>query len=444
MTPVSPFFKKVFLVIAISMLGFFVYLQQWRSSKIIEWDVTLYYSYLPATFIYDDIEFDDPNPIWDEALFFMNVDEAGNRYVKMTSGLSYLYAPFFFGAHAFAMLDDSVEANGFTAPYRFGLLLSDLTFALLGLWFLGRLLLRWFNDISVLIALLIIFLGTNMAYYTYVSPMSHVYSFALVSMILYWFFKYLDDQRWRYVIPLGIACGLMILIRPTNIITLLLPLIALINQRSRINFKTFFLHLAMAMGIAFLICLPQLWYWHHMTGHWIIYSYNEESFFFTDPEIWKGLFSYRKGWLIYSPVLIFAFLGFFFMKKQPKWLVYGNFLTVAIALWITFSWWCWWYGGGFSARALIEFLPFMAFPLAAFLEWSLKRKWMVQLPIYLVIGYFCFTSVFMSFQYTHGIIHFDAMSKTLFWKQYLVGHYLKDYNEHLDPPDYDAALKNEE
>ncbi len=439
----ASFFGKAYLILAVALITVFFGSQLWKSEKIIEWDITLYYSYLPATFIYHDLEFNDRDPIWDEKLFFMNTDEEGHRYVKMTSGLAYLYAPFFFGAHAFALAAD-YPANGFSLPYQFALMLSALLFGLLGLWYLGKLLMRWFSEKVAFLTLLVIFAGTNLAYYTFASPMSHVYNFALVSMFLYWFFQYIDRQRLKHMLLMGLVGGLLVLIRPTNIIALLFPLITLIGSSKRINLPKLGRHLLPALGLAVLVWLPQLWYWHHMTGHWLVYSYNGETFFFNDPEIWKGLFSYRKGWFVYSPVLVFSVGGFVVLFKNHVRIAWAALITMVICLYITFSWWCWWYGGGFGARSLIEFLPFMAMAMAGFIGWLIQKKWWIQVPAFLVMGYFCFTSVFMSNQYVKGIIHFDAMSKELFWKQYLVGHYIRDYAQYLDPPDYAAAARNEE
>lgn len=439
----SSFFNRAFLLFAIVLIGFFSVAKLWKSPKVVEWDVTLYYSYLPATFIYNDLKFENRAPIWDEKLFFLNTDDAGNKYVKMTSGLAYLYAPFFFSAHAFALISDTYEADGFSEPYVFALLLSDLVFALLGLWFLGKLLLRWFSPIISFATLLMIFFGTNMAFYSYVSPMSHVYSFALVSMILFWSFKYFDNQQTKWALLLGLTIGLLVLIRPTNILVLLFPLTYFLLNHHSLNWKKLFTHLTILAALAFIICIPQLLYWKYMTGHYLVYSYNGETFFLTDPKIWKGLFSYRKGWFVYSPILVFGVLGIIPWFKLNSKLALSIIACLVPVIWITFSWWCWWYGGSFGARALIEYLPLMAILFAAFLQWSIKLKWWYKTPLYLCMGYLCYTSIFMSYQYHLGIIHFDAMSKELFWKQYLKPYYIQDYGLYLDPPDYQAAQKNE-
>lgn len=435
------FLPLSFLLLVVFCTATFVHFKPWEKSPI-EWDITLYYSYLPATFIYHDFDVHaSGEKEWGQRHFYMKEDAEGNRYVKMTSGLSMLYSPFFLAAHAYALVSPNYEANGFGKPYDIGILLSSLLFALAGLWCLARFLLQYFPEKVVGLSILVVFLGTNMPYYSMVSPMSHVYNFALVSFILLQTDLYLRRQAlWRAVF-IGAAVGLLVLIRPTNILALIFPVLLVIYKWRNLTPGLLYKHLALVVVVAFMACLPQLLYWKHMTGHWLIYSYNEEGFFFTNPQIWNGLFSYRKGWFTYSPVLFVALLGFpFLFRKYPRY-GWAIIATLIPALWVTFSWWCWWYGGGFGARPLIEFLPFMALPLAAVFGEVLLRKFWLQIPALAVAGFLCYWALVMNFQFHRGMIHYDSMSKELYWDQFLKKHYVENFEEKLDPPDYDAALK---
>ncbi|MGB0177489.1 MAG: hypothetical protein ACPF9D_10005 [Owenweeksia sp.] len=410
----------------------------------ISWDISLYYSYLPATFIYDDLKIQNEETLqaWQQAgQFYMNEDKQGNRFVKMTCGLAYLYSPFFFLAHGYASFSDSFPADGFSLPYRVGLLASTAFFTLLGLWFLRKVLLRFFSDGAVAITLAVTYLGTNLLYYSIKEPMSHAYNFFLVSLILYLFFRYLDKASLLKALLIGAFSGLLILIRPTDILILIFPLILFIRQEGT-QFRSHLPAVVAALIAGILVLLPQLFYWHYMTGKWVMYSYNDERFFFTDPEILKGLFSYRKGWVIYSPALIFAGLGFGFLWFKDRLLTLATGLTFFMALWVTFSWWCWWYGGGFGARPMIDFLPFLGFAFAAVFEKLNIAPRLVKVPVYVVLFALCFFSVFYTKQYKSSIIHYDSMSRELFWKQFMIDHYIQDYEQYLDHPDYDSAKNN--
>lgn len=438
------FFQRGYLLLVLAAVVVFLNLKPWQDEKpIIDWDVTLYYSYLPGLIIYQDLAFDNPAPVWGERHFYMNRDTAGHRFVKMTAGLAYLYAPFFLGSHAFATLHPDYPADGFSPPYEIGLLISSLCFALLGLWLLGKTLLQWYRPGVVLLVLTALYFGTNLLYYSQVSPMSHAYSFALVCLLLYGTFAYFRKQNaWRALL-IGLAAGLLILIRPTNIIALLFPLVLLPGAWKQLHRGQFVRHLIWAVLIALVIWLPQMAYWHKLTGHWFFYSYSGEHFYFLDPKIWQGLLSYRKGWFLYSPVLLLALPGLVMLFRQDKRLASGGLAVILIALWVSFSWWCWWYGGSFGARPLIEYLPFMALGLAAFGRWISRGALWRKIPLLLVAAFLTFLGFFMNWQYRHGLIHHDSMSRTLYWKQFLRPDRAPDYWNYLDTPDYEAARRGD-
>ncbi len=405
--------------------------------------MTLYYSYLPALFIYEDIKFEEPVSQWGERHFYMSSDAAGNKYVKMTSGLAILYSPFFFVAHTFATISDAYPADGFSTPYPFALVSAVLFYTLAGLWFLRGFLADYLPKGIASISVVLIYAGSNLPYYSFVEPMSHAFNFSLISFMLWLFQRYRKAPKLGQALLLGLIGGVMILIRPTNVIALLFPLMLLIWDRS-LSTKQWWQHGLAALAMILLAISPQLLYWHHMTGHWVIYSYNDERFFFTDPEIWKGLFSYRKGWFTYAPILWIAAPGFILAWKKMQRETLVALVVLFLALWINFSWWCWWYGGGFGARSMIDYLPLMALALGFSLQWIGKQKRSIKIPAIIVLSFITTWSVFMNKQYKSGIIHYDSMTKELFWKQFFVDHFIKDYESYLDHPDYEAAKRGED
>lgn len=438
----SRFFRLSISAILMAMAVAFFSFRTWETERVIDWDISHYYSYLPATFIYGEYHFDDHTPQWTDAHFrFMPVEDTGYT-AKMTAGLAYLYAPFFMGAHAYAVISDVYPADGFSLPYRIGLLASALVFGMLGIWFLSRLLLLFFDEKTAVITTLLIFLGSNMPYYTFVEPLSHVYSFSLACMILYWFFRYLKKQQLKYVIGIGLAAGLLVLVRPVNLVLLLFPVLILSGHKG-LSPKVLARHLAVAVLLAFLVWVPQFLYWQHMTGHWLVYSYGRETFFFRDPKVWKGLFSYRKGWFVYSPAMLLLFPGYYFLFRKYRGVAVSGVLTILLAVWVIFSWWCWWYGGGFGARPLIEYLPLVAFPVAALLQYILASRAWVKLLGFPIILFLTGLSVVMNIQYAEGVIHYDSMSKDLYWDQFLQFERSENFWQNLDPADYEAALNRD-
>src|SRR4030042_6076388 len=113
---IPAFFRKridislISVLISVTFAIWHVYnIGSWKiPERVIAWDVISYYSYLPATFIYHDVtlKFIDKEKPYPEVLFWPNRTAENQYVIKMSLGMSYLYAPFFFLAHATIGLTD--------------------------------------------------------------------------------------------------------------------------------------------------------------------------------------------------------------------------------------------------------------------------------------------------------------------------------------------------
>jgi len=116
-------FDVVSLAIVISVIIslWHVYnIRSWKDpGRVIAWDIVSYYAYLPATFIYHDVtlKFIDQGMEFPEVIFWPNYTPDHRYIIKTSMGMSYLYAPFFFIAHATVGLTDD-NPSGFSAHYK--------------------------------------------------------------------------------------------------------------------------------------------------------------------------------------------------------------------------------------------------------------------------------------------------------------------------------------
>jgi hypothetical protein len=423
----------------------------WKDpGRIIVHDVILYYQYLPAAFIYDDLSLSFAQEDYE---FFKDkvwgIKTGEGRYAsKMTIGLAAMYAPFFLVAHGLAG-PLGYPADGYSPPYRFFLIVASVVFAFFGLILLARFLGRYFGRKEIALTLLAVGLGTNLYFYTTIEPpMSHSFSFFLFAAFLLTADSWIRHPSWRNSLWVGIVTGLIILVRPSNgIVILILPLWQVETIKGlRDRFLFFFGHLKkvvfMAM-VAFLVFLPQIIYWKYITGSYFFYGYGEERFFFNDPEFIKGLFSYRKGWLVYTPVMIFSIPGLFILYRHHRRMFTAVLVFTVVNFYIIWSWWCWWYGGGFGQRALIESYAILAIPFAAFCGWVLHRRWLLKGAFMLLLAAFVSLNLFQTRQYYKGVIHWDSMSKKAYWNTYFRTRPAPNLYEVIEPPDYSAALQGD-
>lgn len=422
----------LYVVLAVMLVTMFSY-HHWTRSKpnergVIKWDVISYYAYLPATFIYGDVKLgfiDNEDFINDNKFWFFTLDN-GNKLIQTSMGLSILYSPFFFTAHALAPLFGEAR-DGYGSIYQLFLVLSSLFYVMLGLIFLKRILLRYFTPVATTLTLLLVGLGTNLFYYTvHEGPMSHAYNFALITIFLYLLIRWYEHPTIRTTLWMGLVYGIIVLVRPSNIIAGALFLLWGLNGWPSLLLRFRFLwekRLLLLLILLFFIIpwIPQLAYWKSVTGSFLFNSYGPtgSSFYLGAPHIIEVLFSYRKGWFVYTPVMLAAVVGLFFLTAKCRAATWGITLYLIIHVYLLASWWSWWNGGSFGHRSFVDIYGIMALPLAALLDKVLDKKLYISIIAGLVMLFLVYVNQFQTFQYTRGVIHYTGMTKEAYRLNFL-------------------------
>ncbi len=414
-------------IVMMCYASFFFY-PRWKqgtTEAAISWDVSGYYWYLPSIFIYHDIKhqgFKDSilnkyRPTNTEFMQGMKLDN-GNYVMKYASGMAVMYLPFFTAAHLVAGAL-GYPRDGFSAPYQFAIQFGGLLMALIGLWYFRKLLLNFYNDKVVAIVLLLLVFGSNYLNYSSIDcGMSHSWLFTVYVFLLLNTVYFYRSFQVKYAIRIGLLAGLATLTRPTDIISCLIPLLwgmdnllpATIKKQFSILIKNY---KAMLLAVVCALCVLsiQLIYWKYVSGHWLVYSYQGQKLYFRSPNFMDYTFSYRSGWLVYSPLLVLAFIGIlpFLWKGQNKVAIITFFL---LNYYIVCAWNIWWYGG----RAMIQSYPVLFFCIAALVNAVLNRKilaWFCALPVLIFIYY----NTWITYIYHKGnLFDNDCMSEAYFWR----------------------------
>jgi len=442
-------------------------LDTWGKNEVIKNDVISYYAYLPATFIFNDLTFKFMNDLPPDSGVTIWVETApnGKQIIRMTMGMAILWIPFFLAAHGFAHLME-VSTLGYSWPYGLSIFLATLFYLFIGLLFLRKILIKYFSEIATSLTLILIVFATNLLYYVITeSGMTHAYNFGLITAFIFYSMKWVEclscttlknngfeilsgnsGKKLKYTIILGLLAGIIVLIRPVNILVLLFPALIGINSFSafRDRILKYWKLILMAGIIAFLVVLPQLIYWKIQTGHFLFNSYMDQGkFYFLKPQIINGLFSYRKGWLLYTPVMILALLGIIWLKKHIPGFSFPLILFLGINIYVVYSWWCWWYGGCYGSRPMIDIYGIMALPLAAFLDRIGKMKLPVKGIAVLVITGLIWLNQFQINQYRTSLLHWDSMTREAYWGIFGKKTWPEGYDKMIKVPDYEKALKGE-
>ncbi|MEM1000761.1 MAG: hypothetical protein AAGN35_27145, partial [Bacteroidota bacterium] len=316
-----------------------------RTGNVLWSDGEGYYLYLPATFIYNSWQqFDGEDGL--NMIACCAVNEEKIVQTRYTYGIALLEAPFFLGAHAYASLFQGPgtppppdytqkadnawaqsisdrrwtelrgRATGWSHPYSTGVVIAGIFYLCLGLYCLKQTLKRWFSPEAVLPVIVVIFLGTNLYYYATQEPgMSHVYSFFLFAAFLYLLPNFLAQGKWTTTLLLGAVTGLVLLIRPTNLVLLLMFVgfevytWAELKARLQLLLRRWPALLGIGATTALFI-LPQLLYWKYAFGSWLTYSYGDEGFiYWNHPKLLQVWFSHQNGLFLYTPIMLLAVVG---------------------------------------------------------------------------------------------------------------------------------------
>jgi len=397
--------------------------------KMIGSDGKGYYAYLPAVFIHGGFSYDFVEAYErihygsSDDFFDFRIQTESGTVNKYFPGVAILWLPFFLLAHIFSLLF-GFAADGYSLPYQIAIGLAAIFYLWLGLRILRRILERykiegWINAFVIWI----IFFGTNLYYYTIEEPsFTHVYSFALINIFGLTVISLSKKYRPIGLYILAIILAMIIIIRPVNgIIIFAIPFLCGSNKNLFRLLQNIFtdqrnLIGASLAGVSILLIIPILWFLQN--GNLILYTYGDETLNFMSPHMIDVLFSYRNGWLVYTPLAILSFLGFYPLFKKSKLAGIKLLAFLFIAVYIVGCWSVWWYGEAFGMRPMIEFYFAIAILLGFWLKFVRRNIALYIFSLIILIALSAFNQ-FQSWQFNRGILPAKHLSKETYWDNFL-------------------------
>ena len=405
-----------------------------------------YYAYLPSIILNGEFNFEQVlarekqiYPAMMAGTFMTEVD--GQPVNKYFAGVALLILPFFLLA-IFLSFICGLPIDGYNSIFQLMVSFAGIFYLISGLHFSRKLLQKCnLPAATVNFSLWIIVLGTNLLIYTLDAPaMSHVFSFAAVAGFLFYAKAFFDLSKTKDALLASFFLGIIILIRPVNgIIILLLPFLSGDAKGFSRGFTVFFTQKknwlkAILIVLGLVMIQPVLWFLQ--TGHWLVWSYQGEGFDFFHPQISKVLFSYQKGFFVYTPVALVALSGLTGFYRKSKWQFFWMVGFFTILIWIVASWWNWYYGDSFGQRVFIDFYAVLALLLAMSINGF--RKKIAKFALVFLLLILISVSLIQTWQYSHGIIHAYAMNKAKYWHIFLKtgDEYRNLFSGPVDVPPY--------
>ncbi len=376
--------KNILFVITLTLLSF------WLSSSLLghkfgyyvpKSDFEGYYMYLPATFVYGGFE-NVPVQTPTEYSKYGNSNKIGNRF---TCGVAMLMSPFYGAAMLWRYVNNENLDVYYTKEISIAAYLSTCFYAVLGLLYCNFLLFRTnIRRKSRIIAIAILYLGTNLLYYAIKEPfMSHAYSFCLIAAFLYYLPTFLARPTVKSSLRIGFLSAMIVLVRPSNIFFLSLFVFYNVTNWESLKerfllIKQHFLLVLLMIVEGLILSFPQMSYWHSLSGRWVMNGYKEinggQEFRFSDPKLWQILFHPCNGFLIYTPIMLLGIIGLATMTWKNR--QNGRLFSILflIHFYMCASWCVWWYGHAYGYRPFIDVYPILIIGVAFCIDYFFNIK----------------------------------------------------------------------
>jgi hypothetical protein len=328
-------------------------------------------------------------------------------------GCAILWSPFFLLGHMTAVqmrhAGKTAALDGYSHPYTMAVAIGTHVYCFLGALILFLICSRYYSPLSSLLAVLTTWLASFLPAYLFLYPsMSHAQSFFSVSLFIWLWLK--ARERWDPALwcLLGIAGGLMALVRTQNAIFLCIPALWILSAEQPIPRRHRLRGAAVMCVFALAAFLPQMYVWQLTYGSFLTIPQGGGFLHWTRPAAWGVLFSSRHGLLSWSPALILGFIGLPAFVKRERLLGLSLLMVFVLQLYLNSIVDDWWAGTGFGARRFDNCLPIFALGIAAVYEW-LRSKRIGWLAVILTGGFIAWNGLFLCQYALNWVSHTDAI-----------------------------------
>lgn len=277
-----PLFVGIFLIFIV-VFGASIFLLPRRYGRLIVGDGIYYYVYLRSVVIDGDLDFSNDYALYQRfntedlekkrEMLVLHKTPLGKPANYFSVGPAVLWSPVYLVTHWLA-LALGLPHDGFSYFYEAPILFLSIFYGFVGMLLIYRVAVGLFSRSAAFIAVLGMWLATNVVYYMGVSPSaSHVLSIFTVGLFLFLWWRKRGKRRRRDWFILGLSAGLMTLVRWQDILVTLLPLFEMLADGWTLFKNSSFVSMARAMapkGLIFVgglivAFLPQMIAWQICT-----------------------------------------------------------------------------------------------------------------------------------------------------------------------------------
>ena len=357
-------------------------------------------------------------------------------------GTAILWAPFYTAGHLWLgvlnVFGGDYSRDGYSNPYQMSVGFGTLIYGFVGLVLIYRMLRCYFSQRLALVTVLALCCGSFLLWYLIIeSSMTHGTSFFATTLFLWFWHKTRRSRTTAQWVLLGVAVGIMTLVRWQNglfaliLVADVLPsYVRTVREMDWARLRSLVGTHALAAAAAFVAFSPQLYLWRTAIGGVLEAPTARERVEELTPELtsqfgiqWLNphmtdvLFSPDHGLLTWTPLIYLSLLGLVvFIRRAPAvgWLLTSGFIAQVYVNSVVLGWAG---GSAFGARRFANCALIFAVGLAAFLQWLRRHPGVgvAALAGALVVGNLFFMLDFRAGRLPRsGGITFDQMMNTVY------------------------------
>ena len=349
------------------------------------------------------------NPLFHET-FLERVNEAGRRINFGPIGSAVLWSPFYAGGHLWAKATGA-PADGFSQPYVSAITYGSAFYGLLAILLSASIARRLVG--RGLGASLAIAIGTPLIFYMYIAPpMAHANSAFAVSLFIWIWIRARERWRVRDAILLGLAGGLMAMVREQDAAIAVGPAIDVLRAmkpgltselRGARASGTRFPVVAIAGVAAFLLAFtPQLLAYHALNGHPGPTELTTRKMNWLSPHAFGVLLSPAHGLFFWTPLALVGVLGLAVLAtssphpgtlggraplhRDARWIAGLALVMFALQVYVSGAVESWTVSGAFGQRRFVALTPLLTLGLAGLLTLASRpRRMLLRIAVALCI-----------------------------------------------------------
>ncbi len=300
-------------------------------------------------------------------------------------GPAILWSPFLILTHLAVLsydgLGGNAPADGYSRPYRVAMAFGTALYGFLALLIAFAVARRYVSERSAFLATLGIWFASSLPVYMYFNPSwSHAHSAFMVALFFWFWLRTHPARTWSQWVILGAIGGLMMDVYYLTAILLLLPLLESLAE--------YFLSLRGAglesarrlfmKNVAFVATLvvafvPTLVTKKLIYGGYLRLGYRE-AWYWKSPAFFNVAFSPDHGLFSWTPILILAVVGLWFLRRHDRVLSVHLLAVFVLYLYVMGCYQNWDGLSSFGNRFFVSLTSIFVLGLAALFDW-LGQQW---------------------------------------------------------------------